>query len=61
MWKNYQIEVKNVEKKLGKQPETQLLQHGTKKTQPFAIYNGDFGFDKKFATSGQWGEATYFA
>lgn len=37
------------------------LWHGTSKTAPDAIVHDEFGFDPRFARSGLWGRAAYFA
>jgi hypothetical protein len=47
--------------KLGKQPETQLLWHGTRQTDPKFIYEGEVGFDMRYSSGGYWGIAIYFA
>jgi hypothetical protein len=37
------------------------LFHGTRATTPKEVYNGEYGFDMTFSTSGMWGIGTYFA
>jgi len=49
-----------MEKKNGIANEMQLF-HGTKKIEPSLIYNGEEGFDVRFANSGMWGFGCYFA
>lgn len=50
-----------IEAKLGKEPERQLLWHGTSKTEPKCIYEGEVGFDTRYSRAGMWGIAMYFA
>ena len=38
-----------------------ILFHGTSKTDPEKIYNQNVGFDLRYANSGIWGNAIYFA
>ena len=38
-----------------------MLFHGTGRTEPSVIYNGDIGFDMRYSDSGMWGRGTYFA
>jgi len=40
---------------------TRLLWHGTNKTEPHIIYNGEKGFMIQHASEGYWGVGTYFA
>lgn len=40
--------------------ETTLF-HGTSKTDPDQIYQGDAGFDMKYSKDGFWGKGNYFA
>jgi hypothetical protein len=52
LWENYQTEVAKIKNKLGKDPEIQLLWHGTSETPPKKIYEGEFGFDIRFYKAG---------
>ena len=62
LWNAYQVEVKKLCDKLQKAPETQLLWHGTSKTDPKLIYEGEVGFDIRYSGEGnKWGPAIYFA
>ncbi len=61
LWENYQTEVAKIKNKLGKDPEIQLLWHGTSETPPKKIYEGEFGFDIRFYKAGMWDFAIYFA
>lgn len=46
----------------GGAPPTELeLFHGTGRTEPHRIFNGQEGFDMRFCTQGMWGVASYFA
>ena len=38
-----------------------MTAHGTWKTQPKFIYEGEHGFDMKFLNNGMWGRGLYFA
>ena len=57
----YETEVVKIKSKLGKEPEIELLWHGTYRRSPKLIYDGYFGFDMKFSDVGMWGIAIYFA
>ena len=62
LWRVYQIERDRLRDKLLREPETLLLWHGTRATPPATIYEGQEGFDKRFASEyGMWGSACYFA
>ena len=61
LWKAYQLECLKLYDKLKKKPETQLLWHGTRGTDPKLIYDGEVGFDIRFSAAGMWGIAIYFA
>ena len=50
-----------IKSKLGKDPETALLWHGTRATPPKSIYEGEVGFDTRFSAAGMWGIAIYFS
>jgi hypothetical protein len=45
----------------GERPTVQDLFHGTGRTPPHMIYNGQEGFDMRFCDQGMWGIASYFA
>ena len=45
----------------GERPTVQELFHGTGRTPPHMIYNGQEGFDMRFCDQGMWGIASYFA
>jgi hypothetical protein len=45
----------------GERPTVQELFHGTGRTPPHMIYNGQEGFDMRFCDQGLWGKASYFA
>ena len=38
-------------------PQTKYLFHGTGRTEPSVIYNGDIGFDMRYSDKGMWGES----
>ena len=42
-------------------PTERFLYHGTSKTDPLMIYQGEEGFDFRYSTIGMWGKAVYFA
>jgi len=60
----YDLELAQVKQKNNNDPTFQnvkLLFHGTSKTDPNMIYNGEKGFMMQFAAEGMWGKGTYFA
>ncbi|CAF0810911.1 unnamed protein product [Adineta steineri] len=64
MWSHYAFRRRELKKDVYAIPNLQIemeLFHGTKATPPSEIYNGEFGFDMTFSTSGMWGIGTYFA
>jgi len=62
LWEKYYVQKQRMEKKLLRRHNIEkLLFHGTSKTRPEQIYNGQDGFDPKFASDGLWGRGTYFA
>ena len=42
-------------------PECGYFWHGTSKTPPEKIYNGEEGFNQNFSNDGMWGRGLYFA
>jgi len=61
LWKQFQNEKEELKIKHGKDPEIQVLFHGTSGTDPSMIYTGEEGFDMRFSSGGMWGQAVYFA
>lgn len=61
LWKKYQYESLILTDKLKREAERHYLWHGTNKTDPKVIYEGDVGWDMTFASVGMWGRAIYFA
>ncbi|CAF4040976.1 unnamed protein product [Rotaria sordida] len=64
MWSHYAFRRRELKKELHLMPNLQIemeLFHGTNNTQPSEVYNGEYGFDMTFCTSGKWGIGTYFA
>ncbi|CAF3647844.1 unnamed protein product [Rotaria sp. Silwood1] len=64
MWNHYAFHRRELKKELCLTPNLQIemeLFHGTRSTLPSEIYNGEYGFDMTFSTSGMWGLGTYFA
>jgi len=60
----YDLELQQIKQKNNNDPSIQyvkLLFHGTSKTEPDQIYNGEKGFMMQFAAEGMWGRGTYFA
>jgi len=63
LWEKYAQEKNTMEKKnMGVivTNERELF-HGTCSTQPQLIFNGQDGWDRKFANAGLWGDGLYFA
>ncbi|CAF1460501.1 unnamed protein product [Rotaria sordida] len=64
IWNHYAFRRRTLQRELSNKPDLQIemeLFHGTRMTPPSEIYNGEFGFDMTFCTSGLWGIGTYFA
>ena len=64
MWSHYAFRRQQLKKELSMKPNLQIemeLFHGTRATLPSEIYNGEYGFDMTYSTSGLWGIGTYFA
>lgn len=61
LWKVYQTEKEMIFEQDGKMPLERYLYHGTSKTDPLMIYQGEEGFDFRYSTPGMWGKAVYFA
>ncbi|CAF3315824.1 unnamed protein product [Rotaria sp. Silwood2] len=64
MWSHYAFRRRELKKELRSKPNLQIemeLFHGTRSTLPSEIYNGEYGFDMTFSTSGMWGIGAYFA
>ncbi|CAF2647099.1 unnamed protein product [Rotaria sp. Silwood2] len=64
MWRHYAFRHLELKKELNHMPNLQIemeLFHGTRATLPSEIYNGEYGFDMTYSTSGMWGIGTYFA
>ena len=64
MWSHYVFRRQQLQKELSLKPNLQIEQelfHGTRSTPPNEIYNGEYGFDMTYSTSGLWGIGTYFA
>ena len=61
LWKRFQIERESLELKWNANPKSLMLWHGTRNTDPKAIYEGEQGFNINYASAGSWGNAIYFA
>ena len=61
LWQRYYTERALLASELGVAPCEETLFHGTGKTPPHYIFNGDVGFDMRFCSAGMWGIANYFA
>ncbi|CAF1283845.1 unnamed protein product [Didymodactylos carnosus] len=64
MWSHYAFRRQQLKKELCLKPNLQIemeLFHGTRTTPPNEVYNGEYGFDMTFSTSGMWGIGSYFA
>jgi poly [ADP-ribose] polymerase 10/14/15 len=63
-WNHYAFRRRTLQQELIDKPNLQIemeLFHGTRTTPPNEIYNGEYGFDMTYCTSGLWGTGTYFA
>lgn len=60
LWSVYKLGVTQTLKN-HKIDNQKLLWHGTSGADPFLVYQGEEGFDMKFAHSGMWGRGLYFA
>jgi len=61
LWRKYTSARNRLKEKLQKDPPELQLFHGTSKTDPVDVYNGEVGFDMRFSRKGMWGEGSYFA
>ncbi|CAF0740399.1 unnamed protein product [Adineta steineri] len=64
LWNHYAFRRRTLRQELSDKPDLQIemeLFHGTRATLPSEIYNGEYGFDMSYCTSGLWGLGTYFA
>ncbi|CAM4972324.1 unnamed protein product [Rotaria socialis] len=64
LWNHYALRRRILQQELSNKPNLQIemeLFHGTRAAPPKEIYNGEYGFDMTFCTSGLWGLGTYFA
>eukprot|EP01064_Diplonema_japonicum_P033113 TRINITY_DN6452_c0_g1_i7.p1 TRINITY_DN6452_c0_g1~~TRINITY_DN6452_c0_g1_i7.p1 ORF type:complete len:476 (+),score=50.57 TRINITY_DN6452_c0_g1_i7:57-1484(+) len=61
LWAYFVSEKKRMEANNGVTVRTAKLFHGTGRAQPKLIYDGQDGFDTRFANNGLWGRATYFS
>ena len=64
MWSHYAFRRRELKKDLRGMPNLEIemeLFHGTRAAPPSEIYNGEYGFDLTYSTSGMWGIGTYFA
>ena len=60
-WEAYEHSHKRMSIKNHGVVNEKMLFHGCRGTPPEKIYNSEQGFDNRFASSGMWGEGTYFA
>jgi hypothetical protein len=64
LWNHYAFRRQTLQQELSNKPNLQIemeLFHGTRNTIPHEIYDGEYGFDSTFCSSGLWGLGTYFA
>lgn len=64
LWNQYVFQRRTLQQTLTHKSNEEIemeLFHGTRKTPPDEIYNGDCGFDMRFSTNGLWGIGSYFA
>ena len=61
LWDRYSESRKRISAKNDGVINEKKLFHGTKSTPPKKIYASEQGFDNRFASSGLWGEGSYFA
>jgi hypothetical protein len=63
-WNHYAFRRRILQQELSDKPNLQIemeLFHGTRTAPPNEIYDGEYGFDMTYCTSGLWGIGTYFA
>jgi len=61
-WARFNLELVNLEKKLGRQPTVYSLWHGTRSHDPRYIIRNEAGLNINFARGGhQWGKGLHFA
>ena len=61
LWDQYSHTRKRISMKNGGEAKELNLFHGTRTTEPIAVYNGQDGFDMRFSAKGMWGTGIYFA
>ncbi|CDW78777.1 poly adp-ribose polymerase member 14-like protein [Stylonychia lemnae] len=62
LWRVFTVENQDVAERNGQNTAaTLMLYHGSGKTDPKLIYDGEEGFDMRFSNTGMWGQACYFA
>ena len=61
LWGIYKLGIQQTVINRKKPNNQQTLWHGTSKTNPKDIYNGEEGFDMKYSHKGMWGRGVYFA
>jgi hypothetical protein len=62
MWEQFALRRERIAKKNGGDPNEMQLFHGTGRTDPALIYDGEMGFDNRYSNLGcLWGPAAYFA
>ncbi|CAF1335398.1 unnamed protein product [Didymodactylos carnosus] len=64
MWNHYSFRRRKLKEDFCDKSDLQIemeLFHGTRTTPPSEVYNGEYGFNITFSTSGMWGIGVYFA
>lgn len=61
LWEKYVQHRSMMKKKNSGEVNEMELFHGTRHTDPRAIYDSEEGFDMRFSAQGMWGQANYFA
>jgi hypothetical protein len=62
LWRDFAHNTQKLkDSKGGVEPTVLLLFHGTRATDPQLIYNGQMGFDFRYAKRGLWGHGVYFS
>lgn len=61
LWENFAFKRRKMAKASGKDPLSLRLFHGTRTTEPAAIFEGTDGFDMRHCKTGYWGIGNYFA
>lgn len=61
LWRVFNIEVEEVQMRIGGPAPIMRLYHGTSETPPRTVFMSEEGFNMNYSRDGMWGRANYFA